>query len=228
MSEAELPSAHEELATIARRIRFVYFSIVFAVISALFVALIAGAFIGAFVRTDLSLTIAAMFVCAMLALIVCLLLFLKEIFLAVSTRATCHGKIISRREEAGPWHIRSSESGRWRSSASRELERRLWPKRCSQSGGHPRPGSVERGTTVCDYTPLEKQLQHSLKLALASFEYQEHRSPARHAGYPDFLGQALPAFAAVETAAIVINAQNGIEMMTGRCSPGRPSAASID
>ena len=55
-------------------------------ISALFVALlIAGAFIGAFVRTDLSLTIAAMFVCAMLALIVCLLLFLKEIFLAVST-----------------------------------------------------------------------------------------------------------------------------------------------
>ena len=35
-------------------------------------------------------------------------------------------------------------------------------------------------------------------------------------GYPDFLGHALPALAAVETAAIVINAQNGIEMMTGR------------
>ena len=86
MSQAELPSAQEELATIARRIRFVYLSIVFAVISALFTALlIAGAFIGAFVRTDLSLTIAAMFVCAMLALIVCLLLFLREIFLAVST-----------------------------------------------------------------------------------------------------------------------------------------------
>ena len=33
-------------------------------------------------------------------------------------------------------------------------------------------------------------------------------------GYPDFLGQAMPALAAVETAAIVINAQNGIEMMT--------------
>ena len=86
MSQGELPSAQEELATIARRIRFVYLSIVFAVVSALFTALlIAGAFIGAFVRTDLSLTIAAMFVCAMLALIVCLLLFLREIFLAVST-----------------------------------------------------------------------------------------------------------------------------------------------
>ncbi|MDP9205655.1 MAG: elongation factor G, partial [Gemmatimonadota bacterium] len=35
-------------------------------------------------------------------------------------------------------------------------------------------------------------------------------------GYPDFAGHALPALAAVETAAIVINAQNGIEMMTGR------------
>jgi hypothetical protein len=82
----ELPSAQDELATIARRIRFVYLSIVFAVIAALFVALlIAFAFIGAFVRTDLSPTIAAMFVCAVMALIVCLLLFLREIFLAVST-----------------------------------------------------------------------------------------------------------------------------------------------
>lgn len=86
MAPEELPSARDELTTIARRIRFVYLSIVFAVISALFTALlIAGAFVGAFVRTDLSLTISAMFVCAMLALIVCLLLFLREIFLAVST-----------------------------------------------------------------------------------------------------------------------------------------------
>jgi hypothetical protein len=86
MSRDELPSAQEELATIARRIRFVYLSIVFAVISALFVALlIAGAFLGAFVRADLSFTIAGMFICAMIALIVCLLLFLREIFLAVST-----------------------------------------------------------------------------------------------------------------------------------------------
>ena len=87
----------------------------------------------------------------------------------------------------------------------------------AKAGAIPASGSVERGTTVCDYTPLEKQLQHSLKLALASFEYQEHRIHLLDTpGYPDFLGHALPAFAAVETAAIVINAQNGIEMMTGR------------
>ena len=83
---AELPSAREELEIIARRIRFVYLSVLSAVISALFVCLlIAFAFLGAFVRTDLSYTIGAMFVLAMLALTACLLLFLREIFLAVST-----------------------------------------------------------------------------------------------------------------------------------------------
>jgi elongation factor G len=78
-------------------------------------------------------------------------------------------------------------------------------------------GSVERGTTACDYTPLEKQLQHSLKLAVASFDTKDTRIHLLDTpGYPDFLGHALPALAAVETAAIVISAQNGIEMMTGR------------
>src|SRR3989440_2255240 len=82
-------------------------------------------------------------------------------------------------------------------------------------------GSLQYGTTVCDYSPLEKQLQHSLKLAVASFDAKVDNESARvhlldTPGYPDFLGHALPALAAVETAAIVINAQNGIEMMTGR------------
>jgi len=87
----------------------------------------------------------------------------------------------------------------------------------AKAGAIPAAGSVERGTTVCDYTPLEKQLQHSLKLAVASFDFEEHRIHLLDTpGYPDFLGHALPALAAVETAAIVINAQNGIEMMTGR------------
>ncbi len=85
------------------------------------------------------------------------------------------------------------------------------------TGAIPGAGSVERGTTVCDYTPLEKQLQHSLKLAVASFDSKDTRIHLLDTpGYPDFLGHALPALAAVETAAIVINAQNGIEMMTGR------------
>src|SRR5436190_2524038 len=85
------------------------------------------------------------------------------------------------------------------------------------AGAIPAVGSVERGSTTCDYTALEKQLQHSLKLAVASFESQNTRIHLLDTpGMPDFLGHSLPALAAVETAAVVINAQNGLEMMTGR------------
>jgi elongation factor G len=87
----------------------------------------------------------------------------------------------------------------------------------AQAKAIPAAGSVERGSTVCDYSPQEKQLQHSLKLAVASFEHDGTRIHLLDTpGYPDFLGHSLPALAAVETAAIVINAQNGLEMMTGR------------
>lgn len=78
--------AREELGRIGQRIGLVYASILFAVLCALFVCLlIAGAFAGGFVATDVSRVIATLFVLAMLALIVSLLLFLREIFLAVST-----------------------------------------------------------------------------------------------------------------------------------------------
>lgn len=91
----------------------------------------------------------------------------------------------------------------------------------AQAGAIPAAGSVERGSTVCDYTPLEKELQHSLKLAIASFDVKDGDQATQvhlldTPGYADFLGHALPALAAVETAAIVVNAQNGVEMMTGR------------
>jgi elongation factor G len=91
----------------------------------------------------------------------------------------------------------------------------------AKAGAVTSAGSVERGSTTCDYTPLEKQLHHSLKLAIASFDAKAGEESARihlldTPGYPDFLGHSLPALAAVETAAIVINAQNGIEMMTPR------------
>ena len=82
----EKPSAHQELEVIARRIRFVYYSILAAVVSGLFICmLIAGAFLATFVRSDISFTIATMFALAVLALTASLLLFFREIFLAVST-----------------------------------------------------------------------------------------------------------------------------------------------
>ncbi len=80
-------TASAELAVIARRIRCAYYAIVFAVLAGLFICLlIASAFLGAFVAVNLARLVGGLFVLAMLALIGCLLMFLREIFLAVSTR----------------------------------------------------------------------------------------------------------------------------------------------
>ncbi len=78
-------------------------------------------------------------------------------------------------------------------------------------------GSVERGTTVCDFDPLEKAAGHSLVAALTHFMHADVRVHLIDTpGYPDLAGQSLGALAAVDTAAIVVNAQNGIELSTGR------------
>ncbi len=79
-------SAREELVQIGRRVRCVYLAILFAVVCGLFVCLlIMSAFLGGLTGGDMSRIIAALFIVAMLALIASLLLFLREIFLAVST-----------------------------------------------------------------------------------------------------------------------------------------------
>lgn len=79
------------------------------------------------------------------------------------------------------------------------------------------PGSVEKGSTVCDYDPLEKTHQHSVKLAVTHLERNDTRVHLLDTpGYPDFLGQAMCALDAVETAAVLINAQNGIEFSATR------------
>lgn len=79
------------------------------------------------------------------------------------------------------------------------------------------PGSVERGSTVSDWDPLEKRSLRSLNASLLHFI---HRDITTHLvdtpGAPDCLGQSLPALEAVETAAIVINAATGIEPMAVR------------
>jgi elongation factor G len=78
-------------------------------------------------------------------------------------------------------------------------------------------GSLERGTTVCDFEPLEKQYGHSLNSALVNFPFKGiHIHLVDTPGMPDFAGQSIAALAAVETAVVVINAQNGIELNTTR------------
>lgn len=85
------------------------------------------------------------------------------------------------------------------------------------SGAIKARGSVERGSTVCDYDPLEKELGHSLDSALAGLEWRGVRVQlADTPGYPDFAGPAIGALAAADTALITINAQTGIELNTER------------
>ena len=79
-------AARQELDLLSRRVRLVYGSIVLSVICALFVGLlIAVAFVDAFIAIDLSRFIGLLFIAAMLAFILSLLVFLREIFLAVSS-----------------------------------------------------------------------------------------------------------------------------------------------
>ena len=86
-----------------------------------------------------------------------------------------------------------------------------------QAGTIAQAGSVERGSTVSDYDPQERRAQHSLQ---ASLVHLNHGGIRIHAidtpGAPDFVGQSLPALEAADTALVVINAQNGIEMMASR------------
>jgi elongation factor G len=79
------------------------------------------------------------------------------------------------------------------------------------------PGSIARGTTVCDSDPMEKELQHSLDIGITSLTAGSSRlNLIDTPGAPDFLGRSISILPAVETAAVVINAQNGIETVTQR------------
>ncbi|MDP1902016.1 MAG: elongation factor G [Rubrivivax sp.] len=87
----------------------------------------------------------------------------------------------------------------------------------AKAGAIATAGTLERGSTVSDFDPLERKMQHSLNAAVMHLHHADTRvhfidTP----GSPDFLGQSLPALEAVETAAIVINAAVGIEPMALR------------
>src|SRR5690349_24677543 len=87
----------------------------------------------------------------------------------------------------------------------------------AKAGAIQAAGSVERGSTVSDFDPLEKTYQHSLRASVVHLERDDTRVHMIDTpGYPDFIGQAIGALDAVETAAVVVNAQSGIEMITSR------------
>lgn len=91
-----------------------------------------------------------------------------------------------------------------------------------RSGMIPELGSIERGNTMCDNDALEKQVQHSIRLAVAHIDTaMPDLTPVRiHVldtpGYADYLGQDLSALDAVKSVCAVVDATKGVELLTRR------------
>jgi len=84
-------------------------------------------------------------------------------------------------------------------------------------GGVNRNTSVDDGTSICDFDEEEKQHKYSIESSVVHCEHAGNRyNIIDTPGYPDFIGQAIGAMRGTDTAAIVINAQAGIEVNTRR------------
>ncbi len=64
-------------------------------------------------------------------------------------------------------------------------------------------GDIARGTTVCDFDPFEKEIGHSLDIAVCHFDFQgRHVNLLDTPGYLDLLGRSQSVLPAVETAVL--------------------------
>jgi elongation factor G len=78
-----------------------------------------------------------------------------------------------------------------------------------------RMGSVDDGTSVADFDDEEHKHHFSIDTHVLHAEHDgKHLNILDAPGSPDFIGAALEALAAVETAVIVVSAVNGVEMNT--------------
>jgi elongation factor G len=86
-----------------------------------------------------------------------------------------------------------------------------------QAGATRTKGSLQRGTTVSDFDPQEKRLQHSIDTAICSFDSgPTHFTLIDTPGFPDFFGRTLSVLEAVESVGIVISAAAGVDTVTER------------
>ncbi|MGD0383839.1 MAG: elongation factor G [Thermoguttaceae bacterium] len=77
--------------------------------------------------------------------------------------------------------------------------------------------SVDDGSSICDFDEEEKQHKYTIEASVVHFEHAGKRfNVIDTPGYPDFIGQTIGAMRGADTAAIVINAQSGIEVNTRR------------
>ena len=93
----------------------------------------------------------------------------------------------------------------------------LVDKILTTTGAINRNASIEDGTSICDFDEEEKHHKYSIEASVVHCDHGgKHFNLIDTPGYPDFIGQAIGAMRGVDTAAIVINAQAGIEVNTRR------------
>ncbi len=85
-----------------------------------------------------------------------------------------------------------------------------------ESGVINRRGSVEDKNTVSDYREIELERQNSVASTILYAEHKGHKINLIDApGFDDFIGEVVAALNVADTALMVINGQNGVEVGTG-------------
>jgi len=81
------------------------------------------------------------------------------------------------------------------------------------AGAINRTGRVEDGNTITDFDPEEIKKQISVSLAMAPFEWKEHKVNVLDApGYADFVGEAEAGIRAADAVIIVVSAVDGVQV----------------
>jgi elongation factor G len=79
----------------------------------------------------------------------------------------------------------------------------------------PRRGSVEKGTTTCDFEPEEINRQMSISTAVATFVVDGVKVNLLDTpGYADFSGEMIAALGVVDLAVLVVSATDGVQAQT--------------
>src|SRR5262245_53122455 len=83
------------------------------------------------------------------------------------------------------------------------------------SGTVKHKGAVASGSSYSDFEKEEKEHGHSIYSAILHADHMGKRiNIIDTPGSPDLIGQAIACLPAVETVAVVVNAQSGIEVVT--------------
>jgi len=85
------------------------------------------------------------------------------------------------------------------------------------SGAITSMGEIERGTMHSDHDPQSRQLKYSIDSSLTHFDIHNHRVNLFDTpGTPDFIGRYISILPAVETVALVVNAQEELGVLSNK------------